>query len=149
MALISAAAEREEKGEDFDEEAEIEQGDKEFIISELLKLAVNLDYADETGRRKMFALIREYIFCTGHDGDMLTMFHYVGDMASAEHLPEGLIGKCLEVLRVLSSSERDLFMLVVEIVHELRDNVKPGDDQVRIRSKFFLNGTIRSTPSMT
>lgn len=60
MALITAAAEREEKGEEFDEEAEIDQGDKEFIISELLKLAVNLDYADETGRRKMFALIRAY-----------------------------------------------------------------------------------------
>lgn len=51
-------------------------------------------------------------------------------MASAELLPEALVAKCLEVLRVLSSSERDLFMLVVEIVHELRDAVKPGDDQV-------------------
>lgn len=51
-------------------------------------------------------------------------------MASAELLPEGLVAKCLEVLRVLSSSERDLFMLVVEIIHELRDAVKPGDDQV-------------------
>jgi hypothetical protein len=51
-------------------------------------------------------------------------------MASAELLPEGLVPKCLEVLRVLSSSERDLFMLVVEIIHELLDAVKPGDDQV-------------------
>ena len=55
---------------------------------------------------------------------------FIGDMASAELLPEALVAKCLEVLRVLSSSERDLFMLVVEIVHELRDAVKPGDDQV-------------------
>lgn len=61
MALISASAEREERGEEEDEESEMEQGDKEFVISELLKLAVNLDYADETGRRKMFALIRAYV----------------------------------------------------------------------------------------
>lgn len=45
--------------EEEDEESEMERGDKEFIMSELLKLAVNLDYADETGRRKMFALVRE------------------------------------------------------------------------------------------
>lgn len=51
-------------------------------------------------------------------------------MASAELLPESLVTKCLEVLRVLSSSERELFMLVVEIIHELRDAVREGDDQV-------------------
>lgn len=47
------------EGEEEDEESEMERGDKEFIISELLRLAVNLDYADETGRRKMFALVRK------------------------------------------------------------------------------------------
>lgn len=57
MALVTAQAERPEDEEE-DEDAEMELGDKEFIISELLKLAVNLDYADETGRRKTFALIR-------------------------------------------------------------------------------------------
>jgi condensin complex subunit 3 len=39
------------------EEARLE---KEFIIAEMCKLAVNLDYADEIGRRKMFQLVREY-----------------------------------------------------------------------------------------
>lgn len=109
MTLINKLMQLPEDEEE-DEESEMERGDKEFIISELLKLAVNLDYADETGRRKMFALVR--------------------DMASAELLPEGLVTKCLDVLRVLSSSERDLFMLVVEIVHELRDTVKPTDEDV-------------------
>jgi condensin complex subunit 3 len=54
-ALIEA-----ENPDEVDEDAEMEQGDKVFIIAELLKLAVNLDYADETGRRKMFALVRTY-----------------------------------------------------------------------------------------
>lgn len=33
---------------------------QEYIISELLKMAVNLDYSDEIGRRKTFQLVREF-----------------------------------------------------------------------------------------
>jgi condensin complex subunit 3 len=37
----------------------------EFVIGEMLRLAVHLDYADEIGRRKMFALVRtSYLHCT-------------------------------------------------------------------------------------
>jgi condensin complex subunit 3 len=50
---------------DLSEEEEIIlediQMDKEFVIGEMLKLAVNLDYADEIGRRKMFSLVREFL----------------------------------------------------------------------------------------
>lgn len=35
--------------------------DKEFIIGEMLRMAVNLDYSDENGRRKMFQLVRAYL----------------------------------------------------------------------------------------
>ncbi|KAF8342823.1 nuclear condensing complex subunit [Cantharellus anzutake] len=103
-----------------EDELEMARGDKEFIVAELLKLAVNLDYADETGRRKMFALVR--------------------DMASADSLPEGLITRCLDVLRVLSSSERDLFLMIVEIVHELRDTVKGPDETIRDREEVMEDG---------
>ncbi|KAL4248656.1 CND3 (condensin subunit 3) family protein [Abortiporus biennis] len=75
--------------------------DKEFVIGELLKLAVDLDYSDEIGRRKMFQLVR--------------------DMLSQHALPSPFVSKCADVLRKLSSSERDLIRVVVEIVHELRD----------------------------
>jgi condensin complex subunit 3 len=44
----------------FDERREDDIIDKVFIIGEMLRLAVNLDYADEIGRRKMFQLVREY-----------------------------------------------------------------------------------------
>lgn len=33
--------------------------EKAFVVGELLRLALNLDYADEIGRRKMFQLARE------------------------------------------------------------------------------------------
>jgi condensin complex subunit 3 len=36
-----------------------ESFNKECIIAELLKIAVNVDYADEIGRRSMYALVRE------------------------------------------------------------------------------------------
>lgn len=87
--------------------------DAEFVIAEMLKLAVNLDYADEIGRRKMFQLVR--------------------DMIGQESLPEGLVARCLDVLRVLSPNERDLIRVVVEVVHELRDerDGEEGEDGER------------------
>jgi len=47
-------------------------------------------------------------------------------MLSQEELPENLLPKCLDVLRELSASERDLIRVGVEIVHELRD---PKEDE--------------------
>lgn len=34
--------------------------EKLFILTEMIKLSVNLDYSDETGRRKMLQFIREW-----------------------------------------------------------------------------------------
>lgn len=44
-----------------EEQAEREErfSSMELIIAQLLKIAVNLDYSDEIGRRKMFALVRK------------------------------------------------------------------------------------------
>jgi hypothetical protein len=52
-------------------------------------------------------------------------------MISQEALPSGLVTRCLDVLRTLSSSERDLIRVVVEVVHELRD--ANDDDEVIVR----------------
>ncbi|CAE6447053.1 unnamed protein product [Rhizoctonia solani] len=85
--------------------------DAELILGELLASAVNLDYGDETGRRRMFQLIR--------------------DMLSQEALPVGLLNRGLDVLRRLSEDERDMIRVVVEIVTELRDVlIKDGDVQL-------------------
>lgn len=81
--------------------------DKASVIVELLKLAVHLDYSDEIGRRKMFQLVR--------------------DMLGKCDLPEMLLAPCLDVMRTLSSSERDLIRVVVETVHELCNS---DDDEV-------------------
>ncbi|KAG2337723.1 hypothetical protein BDR05DRAFT_894747 [Suillus weaverae] len=110
--LEVAEQERVIRGDPTEEEEEA-RIDKEFVIGEMLKVAVNLDYADEIGRRKMFQLVR--------------------DMISQEALPESLVARCLDVLRILSPNERDLIRVVVEVVHELRDvsdeeEALPADD---------------------
>lgn len=95
---------------------EEERMSQEFILTELLKLVVNLDYADEIGRRKMFQLVRA--------------------MIAHQALPEGLASRCLDVLRKLSDSERDLIMVVVEVIHELRDT-EESDDEVVVSNDLF------------
>ena len=49
-------------------------------------------------------------------------------MLKAEALPEKLMAPCLDVLRTLSPSERDLIRVVVETVQELRDDAY-GEDE--------------------
>ncbi|WWC92262.1 uncharacterized protein L201_007216 [Kwoniella dendrophila CBS 6074] len=117
--------------------------DRAFIVGELLKLAVNLDYADEIGRRKMFQLARE--------------------MISQSNLPEPLIPKCLDILSKIANGERDLIRVVVDVVTELReggedfqneDDEPPLDsqmsstfDQSIIRRKSTTTTTMSTTAS--
>jgi condensin complex subunit 3 len=61
-------------------------------------------------------------------------------MLSQEELPENLLPKCMDVLRELSASERDLIRVCVEIVHELRDpkeDEEEEDPNVSSRSAIF------------
>lgn len=61
---------------------------------------------------------------------MLTVFP--GEMISQDFLPQQLTSHCLDILRKLSSSERDLIRIVVEVIHELRDNDTDEEDMVRL-----------------
>lgn len=47
--------------DDDPQKKEDEFAAKELVLAELLNLAVNLDYSDEIGRRKMFQLVRKYV----------------------------------------------------------------------------------------
>ncbi|KAG8985209.1 hypothetical protein FRB93_006052 [Tulasnella sp. JGI-2019a] len=112
MVELDKQFEAEEGGTDSDGQAEREEQHSSMvlIIAQMLKVAGNLDYSDEIGRRKMFALVRE--------------------MISLETLPEGLVARCLDVLRKLSSSERDLIRLIVEVIQELRDLTREEELEV-------------------
>ena len=57
-------------------------------------------------------------------------------MISQNILPEGLVARCLDVLRKLSMNERDLIRVVVEVVHELRNNTEDDGDDMAVSSVF-------------
>ncbi|KNZ72836.1 Condensin complex subunit 3 [Termitomyces sp. J132] len=101
--------------------------EKEAILGELLQLAVNLDYSDEIGRRKMFQLVR--------------------DMLSEDLLPQSLLNKCLDVLRELSPNERDLIRVVVELVQDLRDQARgnEGEEDLKVASPETSPGETPNT----
>lgn len=61
-------------------------------------------------------------------------------MISQNILPEGLVARCLDVLRKLSMNERDLIRVVVEVVHELRDNSDEDDMAVSSASSCSRGG---------
>ncbi|GAA5901902.1 condensin subunit YCG1 [Sporobolomyces salmoneus] len=82
-----------------EERREDREAEHEFIVRQLVGMAMNLDYGDEIGRRKMFELMRE--------------------MLQHSSLPQTLIPQCLDVL-LKGTSERDFMRIVVEIVQSLR-----------------------------
>ncbi|KAF4583522.1 hypothetical protein EYR38_002274 [Pleurotus pulmonarius] len=74
--------------------------DKEYVVAEMLRLALDLDYADELGRRKMFALVR--------------------DLMQDRTLPVTLLDPGLDLLHKLSNGEGDLIRMVSETINDLR-----------------------------
>lgn len=53
------AEELDSQQQDDEEDLPAEYVERTFVVAELCKMAVNLDYSDEIGRRKMFQLARE------------------------------------------------------------------------------------------
>ena len=81
--------------------------EQEFIVEQLLHMAKTLDYTDEVGRRKMFALLRE-------------------TLAIAE-LPDEITKLVIDVLRGVCgpelSGERNFCGVVLEAVAEVHDAI--------------------------
>ena len=79
--------------------------EQEFIVEQLLHIAKTLDYSDEVGRRKMFALLRE-------------------TLAIAE-LPDEITKLSVDVLREVcgmdAAGEREFCGVVLEAVAEVHD----------------------------
>ncbi|KAJ3760874.1 nuclear condensing complex subunit [Lentinula raphanica] len=114
----------------LDDEARVLQeddlADKKFMVIEMLKIAISLDYGDEIGRRKMDSLIRKSP-CSNMAFARADLILFEGDMLTHDFLPEDLVPPCMEVMTQLSTSERDLIRVVaIEVVQSLRD---PGDNE--------------------
>lgn len=90
--------------EDGEEEDTVEQ---EFIVEQLLHIAMSLDYSDEVGRRKMFTLMRSSL--------------------SVPELPEEVTKLTIEVLRYIcapdAAGEREFCSIVLESVTDVHDTI--------------------------
>lgn len=113
--LIDAIKRAEEQEiEDEDEEEEEDTVEQEFIVEQLLHIALTLDYSDEVGRRKMFSLLRQTL--------------------SIPELPEEITKLTVGVLRDIcapdSAGEREFCSIVLEAVADVHDTIvdEPADD---------------------
>ncbi|KAG6077855.1 hypothetical protein E4U33_001065 [Claviceps sp. LM78 group G4] len=109
LKRIDQQGAEEEEGEG--EEQTIEQ---EFIIEQLLHIALTLDYSDEVGRRKMFTLLRQSL--------------------SIPELPDEITKLTVEVLQYICSpdaaGEREFCSIVLESVADVHDTIidEPSPD---------------------
>lgn len=64
LEVLQEDEEAQLNGEEDDDDADSrdeKMADEEFMMSELLRLSLLLDYSDEIGRRKMFSVIRKWL----------------------------------------------------------------------------------------
>jgi condensin complex subunit 3 len=109
MELVQKGAVMEEddpEAEEVQEDAE----EQDFIVQQLLHIAMTLDYTDEMGRRQMYNIMRESI--------------------AKAHLPEECTKLAIEVLRTVCGSrgESDFCALILEAIAEVRDSLQDGED---------------------
>ncbi|KAK8022014.1 ARM repeat-containing protein [Apiospora rasikravindrae] len=102
---------QEEVDDDEDEEDTVEQ---EFIVEQLLHIILTLDYSDEVGRRKMFALLRQSL--------------------SIPELPDEVTKLAIDVLRDIcapdTAGEKEFCSVVLEAVADVHDTIvdEPATD---------------------
>ena len=94
----------------FESEGEDEaKQETEFIIEQLLHIAIVMDFGDEIGRRKMFSLLRSILVLP--------------------ELPEGLTEWVIEIIRKICNGERDFAQVIMEIVYDLHDILNDDTDE--------------------
>jgi condensin complex subunit 3 len=106
---------QEEQQDCFDEDF----SKAEAVLGELLRIAARLDYSDEIGRRKVFAIVSKCYYLQSHGPGHIS---FPGDMLAHEQFPESLIEHCLDVLMRVLPTEREVIRIIVEVILELRDD---------------------------
>ncbi|KAI0378759.1 condensin subunit Cnd3 [Hypomontagnella monticulosa] len=92
---------------DVEEDEEEDTVEQEFIVEQLLHIILTLDYSDEVGRRKMFALLRQSL--------------------SIPELPDEITKLTIEVLRDIcapdKAGEKEFCSVVLEAVADVHDTI--------------------------
>lgn len=104
-ALVEALKKIDQQEEEDEEDDDtVEQ---EFVVEQLLHIAMSLDYSDEVGRRKMFTLLRQSL--------------------SIPDLPDEVTKLTVEVLKHIcapdAAGEREFCSIVLESVADVHDTI--------------------------
>lgn len=100
--------------EDVDESEAEDTVEQEFIVEQLLHIALTLDYSDEVGRRKMFSLLRQTL--------------------SIPELPDEVtkltVGALRDICAPDAAGEKEFCSIVLEAVADVHDTIvdEPADD---------------------
>lgn len=107
LHVLTDAIKRIAQQEVEEDEEEEDTAEQEFIVEQMLHIALTLDYSDEVGRRKMFTLLRQAL--------------------SIPDLPDEVTKLTIEVLRDISSpdaaGEREFCSIVLESVADVHDTI--------------------------
>ncbi|KAK4232120.1 nuclear condensing complex subunits, C-term domain-containing protein [Podospora fimiseda] len=107
IKVLIDAIKRAEEQEDLEEDEEEDTVEQEFIVEQLLHIALTLDYSDEVGRRKMFSLLRQTL--------------------SIPELPDEVTKLTVNVLRDIcapdAAGEKEFCSIVLEAVADVHDTI--------------------------
>ncbi|KAK3897797.1 hypothetical protein C8A05DRAFT_47697 [Staphylotrichum tortipilum] len=110
-AVKRAEEEQAAREDDDEEDDEEDTAEQEFIVEQLLHIVLTLDYSDEVGRRKMFALLRQTL--------------------SIPELPEEATKLTVAALRDIcapdAAGEKEFCSIVLEAVADVHDTIVDED----------------------
>ncbi|KAK4250522.1 condensin subunit Cnd3-like protein [Corynascus novoguineensis] len=135
IKVLIDAIKRAEEQEAEDEEEEEDTAEQEFIVEQLLHIALSLDYSDEVGRRKMFSLLRQTL--------------------SIPELPEEVTKLTVAALRDIcapdAAGEKEFCSIVLESVADVHDtivdDVPDNDDESFHSARSEVSGDTTPTRS--
>ncbi|KAL2690983.1 nuclear condensing complex subunit [Phyllosticta citricarpa] len=109
LEMVEQAQHIDEEGNVIEDENLAEDTiDLEFSVEQLLNIALTTDYADESGRRTMYSIMRETL--------------------ADPRLPEEITRLTIQVLRALcgnnAAGERELSSLVYEAIADVQDSIR-------------------------
>lgn len=111
---------RKKMAKDTSEANDDDTVENEFIVEQLLHIAITLDYSDEVGRRKMFSLLRESL--------------------AVPELPEECTKLTVETLRCVcgpaAAAESEFCSVVLEAIAEVHDTIATEDSFVSAKSEI-------------
>ncbi|GAP93070.1 putative condensin subunit Cnd3 [Rosellinia necatrix] len=134
LNVLIAAIRRINDQNDVEEDEEEDTVEQEFIVEQLLHIVLTLDYSDEVGRRKMFALLRQAL--------------------SIPELPDEVTKLTVEVLRDIcapdAAGEKEFCSVVLEAVADVHDAIvddgaNDNDDESFHSARSEVSGA--STPT--